>query len=184
MMALHQNSFAADSVADQSSGRTAIGTPRTPATGKRTVKGVEAQSNARPKNYYKELFGEETLPAAPQAQPQTPVPKVAPKAVTKPVSAATNPADNTADWADDHESVSTPTPAQPPIAKSRAEKVPSAEPSFDDLPVVTGKASITPVQGARSSGSVSQVGYDQPAGKTQDLQPMPQMRQRLMKEVS
>ena len=172
MMALHQNSFAADSVADQSSGRTAIGTPRTPATGKRTVKGVEAQSNARPKNYYKELFGDETLPAAPQAQPQTPVPKVAPKAVTKPVSAATNPADNTADWADDHESVSTPTPAQPPIAKSRAEKVPSAEPSFDDLPVVTGKASITPVQGARSSGSVSQVGYDQPAGKTQDLQPM------------
>ena len=176
MMALHQNSFAADSVADESSGRTAIGTPRTPATGKRPVKGVEAPSNGRPKNYYKELFGDETPPAAPQTQPQTPVSKAVSKpasqAAIKPISAAANPADKTADWADDHESVSTITPVQPAIAKSPADKVPSAEPSFDDLPVVTGKASVTPVRGARASGNVSQVGYDHPAGKTQELQPM------------
>ena len=147
MMALHQNGFAADPVADPSSGRTAIGSPRTA----KSVKKPDA-ADSKNKNYYKELFGEDSPPATPQT----------PAADTAAKTPAAAPAGST-DWADDPAPAKSEAPVQTPVKKVAAAKVSVEEPSLTDLPVVSN-------QKPKTTSKVSQAGYDRADGKAGTVQ--------------
>lgn len=154
MMALHQSGYSADPVADRSSGKAGTGTVR---TANRPVKKSDAAADSKSKNYYKELFGEET-PAAPS-------PKKAVTEAAPPAAKAAQPADSF-DWADESDSVKQTAAVQP--AKKVAAKFDVDEPSLTDLPTVSGK-SEKPAKDAeqKSSGNahISQAGYDKPDEK-------------------
>ena len=92
MMALHQSGYAADPAADQPSGRIDIGGPQDSGTApaKRSVKKDATTADARPKNYYKDLFGDDEPAPAQAAKKYVP---------------ASAPAQSTAsDWADEQQS--------------------------------------------------------------------------------
>ena len=150
MMALHQSGYAADPVADQSAGRTAVGTVGTSAklAAKRPAKKPDAATSAGPKNYYKDLFGEEGS---------------SPDPVAKPIVTASAPAkSDSTDWADE------PVPEKPvAAAKSPARKAKAEfeEPSLTDLPTVSSKPAAATAAKENVIPSVSQANYNKPSGK-------------------
>ncbi len=157
MMALHQSGYAADPVADQSAGRTAVGTAGTSAklATKKPAKKPDASASAGPKNYYKDLFGEDGTSADPTSKTVVPV-------------SAQSKSDST-DWADE------PVPEKPvapakATAKKATAKADFEEPSLTDLPTITASAAEPKTAKAKTSPSVSQANYDKPAGKKTPIQ--------------
>ncbi len=150
MMALHQSGYAADPVADQSAGRPAVGTAGTSAKpiAKRPAKKPDASANAGPKNYYKDLFGED----APT-----------PETVAKPiVSASATAKSDSTDWADE------PLPEKPVVtAKSptRKAKADFEEPSLTDLPTASDSSAAAAASKEKVNPSVAQANYNKPSGK-------------------
>ena len=160
MMALHQNGYAADPVADPSSGRTAIGASRTgvSSTGRSAKKSA---AEPRVKNYYKELFGEEASPSAPAVAAKPAVPDSAPPQTAAPAKGEST------DWADQPDPAKSVTSAKAP-AKKFAAKLEVDEPSLTDLPSISPKESDA--ASPRAKSKVSQAGYDRPTGKQGNVQ--------------
>jgi uncharacterized repeat protein (TIGR01451 family) len=158
VMALHQSGYAADPAADQSSGRTAVGTAKTTgsASANRPAKKPGAIADAPVKNYYKDLFGEEGPASAPSPATKRSVPASAPAKTTA------------ADWADEPQTA-------PPLTRGKsAAKTVSFQPDFDtslsDLPIAAGKASVGPSDKSKTGPKVTQAVYDRPAGKKTSVQ--------------
>ncbi len=155
MMALHQSGYAADPVADRSSGRTAIGTPRKlgTATANRLVKKTDVATDSTPKNYYNDLFGEDESATTPAPIAKRIVPASAP------------PQTSSTDWADEPQ-IERPARAPQPVSKKITFNPKINEPSLTDLPKkASDKAAVGGNERPKASPKVSQAGYDRPAGK-------------------
>jgi len=137
MMALHQSGFAADPSADQPTGRSS---------------GVK-KTDAKARNYYKDLFGEDAPASAPEPK------KVAPTFSSQAFSS---------DWDLEPQPEKSKAAAKPIAAAKSTAKVESNEPSFTDLPTAQKRnaAGVT----AKPKLRVSQATYDRQPGKKQPIQ--------------
>lgn len=150
MMALHQGGYAADPASGQASGRIDAGSSRNGTAG-RSLKKSPSAAEAQPKNYYKDLFGDED--AAPSRASKKFVPSSAPPNTTP------------GDWADD---------SAPDTASTRtsSEKrsMSKGDESSSDIKQVGAKSTAGAADKSKSNSKVVQAVYDKPAGKKTPVQ--------------
>ncbi len=149
MMALHQSGYSADPAADQPAGQSAVGTTRT--SGRKSAIKPSAATDAGPKNYYSDLFGDDgpvTPPSAKRALP-----------ASAPLSG------DTSSW--DDESPSDPLPTS---YKRGTAKTSSLEPSLTELPSKSGKAPLKTQDKPNSAARVTQADLKMPQGKKSTVQ--------------
>ncbi len=144
LMALSQSGYAADPAADQSSGQTSVGTAR--------LSGAVAASRSakKPKNYYKDLFGEDDPALAPAAKGN--LPASAPSKTTL------------SDWDVDAD-VDRPTASSKPAAKTIDFGNQPEEPSWDDQRSTMTKKPTPTAEKAKVGARVTQAIYDRQPGK-------------------
>ena len=152
MMAFHQSGYAADPGDAQTSGRIDIETPRKSTASDRSTKKNVAAADAPPKNYYKDLFGDD---------------EPAPSPIAKKYIPSSAPTDaSPADWSDDSFGDS-PTSSSKSSSKKNAIKIDEG-PSTERL--TTSKSPKGTADKQKPNPKVVQAVYDKPAGKKTPVQ--------------